>query len=947
VDLHNTQPAIVNPRISAGYSSPLKVLDMEDPKPPLAKIAGIIESRTGVYLHWSLPRGYRSGTSAAANTTDKQSNGQSTDISNPAPVFRKVPNRWLVVRVLRKPYPPNANLPPLEAWVINSDQLRTIDDKDFGKNSDGGFDIQTEVSPFVSYDGDPTASNVLHGQAAKYIGCKTSLNSWSEDGRPSVPLTIFNSSNPLFPDYTLHNANVFSVKDNFQYGDNQYLKHAECDYLVVGWHSSTDDGPLGANGIKGDLNSRVEAFLCSLPSGTDDDTKNNPSTTSVLVHSAIYNVVFDRAVKPDVLAETYAENFTAKIDMEPLSVGTTPLDSLMTFLQAHQGDVADEERILGKGSNSIAAKLLAISDLMYATEDDYDSRIKASDLIYSHNFKGSGGGFAWHYDKKKDKDGPPPVPSSQKDSNGMSEVDYLARLNELQQVVDIAERVRATEQWSLFAIFFQFCSDPLQSELTAYFNLVQALYNTNATKESKIRTIEAVRDFAQTEIDRINDTANGGSHPLVQARKIAQEPFYARSDPTITVAGIDSGWPVGYLNDVPIRFGGSLPTSPDSRIVNLLSKFQLPSNSGNIVPTIARLLSEGLTSSVNTSLGFKQWTGQPFCPVFVEWEATFYNVEFNKDNWKVDLQSSPVTTNNATQVRYINPNPLYDVSNPNKDPRMDTRAISGRFLVLPQPTFALSAVVKQILSTAGLHLPVMPDGTDLNDPKVQQKLVDDVSTLKFVSGDLSGFTDYLRTLGTGSHVKPNVRVQGVNTVQPLADAYSPDVGGKIGLSKEHFQKMEAQTAKTPFAFLEDFSSVARQPFKGVQHGQLAITKLNIVDKFGQVISAPLPHRTPRQAPPTPAMSEFVHPCLSDQLCPSLIPNPDKPKEFILNTIYRTRDVATSSGGRESPFIQITPAINQPARINSCFLKQDNPSQGQSLAWQTCTDWENPIFGCKP
>ncbi len=121
-----------------------------------------------------------------------------------------------------------------------------------------------------------------------------------------------------------------------------------------------------------------------------------------------------------------------------------------------------------------------------------------------------------------------------------------------------------------------------------------------------------------------------------------------------------------------------------------------------------------------------------------------------------------------------------------------------------------------------------------------------------------------------------------------------------------------------------------QPFKVVQHGQLGrfatvescilsadeckvITKLNIVDKFGQVIPYLGPRPVPTVAPTLP--DALVHPCLSDQLCPTIL---DKPKHT-LNTVWSSNDKPTSSGGVLSPFIQITPAINQEARINASYI----------------------------
>lgn len=45
----------------------------------------------------------------------------------------------------------------------------------------------------------------------------------------------------------------------------------------------------------------------------------------------------------------------------------------------------------------------------------------------------------------------------------------------------------------------------------------------------------------------------------------------------------------------------------------------------------------------------------------------------------------------------------------------------------------------------------------------------------------------------------------------------------------------------------------------------------------------------------------------------------------------------------TPFIQLTPAINQEARINATFLRK--VTENGKARWASCDDWDNPIFGC--
>src|SRR5271170_3049384 len=129
------------------------------------------------------------------------------------------------------------------------------------------------------------------------------------------------------------------------------------------------------------------------------------------------------------------------------------------------------------------------------------------------------------------------------------------------------------------------------------------------------------------------------------------------------------------------------------------------------------------------------------------------------------------------------------------------------------------------------------------------------------------------------------------------------------------------------------------PFKGVTHGQMMLTQCNIIDKFGQAVCLPQWRPTPRvQNMPPPAL----YPCLSDYLSPDLTPSADG-KSGVLNTIFAEPSQPEGQWPL-SRFIQLTPAINQDARINAVFLNQNN-SPSYPFWHETVDDQpESPIFG---
>lgn len=941
VDLSNAKPAKSNPRVSQVYSEPFDFLDPDDPSPAATSVS-LNEARFGVYLHWSIPRGYRTGTAASKTPVDPSSPQEQQAAQQAAqPVFRQVPDRWLVIRILRDHEPKTAKVDTVTAWVVESNRLRNLNELD------PDTDLQTEVSPFVAYQDQDATSNkaLLENQAEKYVGYRTQLKGWSEDAsKARVPLTTMNSTNPLFADYAIHNPNVFSTHDNFSYGDGtQFLQSATCDYVVVGWHSSVanpmDPSPAAtdplqkipaSSALDAKLKSRLSAIFCKVPSGADPDSKDG---ARLVCHSAIYNIKYVAAVRPETPADKYAGLLTGNgdINMEPVSVGTTPLDAILTFLEAHKASADDafEEALLHDKGSVHAATLRSMTELLYATQDTYDERVKAADLVYHHNFSQSGGGFVWRYDKKKRSgDGsvadpgtnPPATPSAAASTT-------ISQLNITQRLLDVAQSKLSLIQWSLFSEFFKYCSDQENDKrLDIYTSRVQALSPEGHALQTQVQTLtDSIVSLGKT----------------VEVKRFAAEPFFSRNDPTLCLAGLDSGWPDEYLGDTPTRTANQVLGPKDPKLVpeaqpalDLVAAMPVAQD---LRDTIGRLVAEASGGYPDGSalLGHTNWSGkQPFSPQFIEWEGIYYHVSPFEDQWDLDIDFTGSSQSNNEQLRYVNHKPLADST---QQWLRDSRHLSGRILVLPQPSFALKAVVQQVLASAADR--DLPDELKDKDPKIEaakkKDFVDAVGKLPFVSGQLTGLTDGLLTLATGSHVKPNLREAGQLTV-PMKAALVE--GDKIKLYPPDFALMDAETAKTPFGTLINFDD-APNPFKGVQHGQFSITKLTIVDKFGQAVCCPPTQRTPYTPSGPP---KCANPCLADQLLPTVL------HDRTLNVVYGPDqvppDAPSHSGYPMSPFIQLTPSINQDARINSSFVQKDMDGKGNFVQWRPSTTWENPIVG---
>ncbi len=106
----------------------------------------------------------------------------------------------------------------------------------------------------------------------------------------------------------------------------------------MGWHSKGQDDPLGSPGST--LDTRLKKLLLVLNTGTeanpDQTAKDMNDTfrdaTRVLCHSAIYNVQYNKDQRTPSKADVSALNFTADTKMEPISVGSTAIDGIISFL---------------------------------------------------------------------------------------------------------------------------------------------------------------------------------------------------------------------------------------------------------------------------------------------------------------------------------------------------------------------------------------------------------------------------------------------------------------------------------------------------------------------------------------------------------------------------------------------------------------------------------------
>ena len=421
-------------------------------------------------------------------------------------------------------------------------------------------------------------------------------------------------------------------------------------------------------------------------------------------------------------------------------------------------------------------------------------------------------------------------------------------------------------------------------------------------------------------------------------------PFYQRMDPTVLFSRIGSGWEPDFSNQVEVRrhqqtvkgdnpnasgwegskdyfrkLAGKVPDEVRPGVEALLAEFyELRSERNlNAVTDPTQMLPHFHADGRN------KWKDtQPWKPLFVEWEALYYHIPF--ELWKNDEFHSE-NKFGASTVQYtikdgVDVSTLFDPAR--VQDRQDVVRVAGRNYLQPQAVSTFRLLLQQVFLNT--------NPTDLQNEyglkqEDQQRLLDTLSRMDFVSAPLSAVTNSLLTVKEGSHLKPLVRLPH-STPVVMRDAINRFTQICPDRPEDALQQIDDQSEVTPYA-----SSVAMTgqfyPLKPVQHGQLQFIKLNIVDKFGQAIHIVDP------SPPRKGTFHTTSPIISESLAVTTIKD---------GGITRPNIVVKQSDPNACPFISLAPAINQPTRINAVFVHK--VLEDGAWKWRRCSDWDSPIWG---
>ncbi|KAI1112090.1 hypothetical protein F5Y14DRAFT_442836 [Nemania sp. NC0429] len=794
----------------------------------------VIKSRLGVYLHWCVPKLFRSGKADASEPSASPDGLTSEYPASETVEYEPVPDRWLVFRHVAESQPSTSLAPALEVFLVESSKIRKVNDV-----IAAGEDLETAASPFL----DP--GRATEDQLRTVLGRVSHLTSdWdpgaggadsraaaADEGYLSL-LTVLETGNTLFADYSPHNAAVFTLHDDLTWGGQLpgSTESATISYVVYGFRAKD-----------------ARQLLSSPP---DISTSTSTSAAAPVVDKkpvrvcwgSLYSVKYHRSDPPSIInAAIVAKNFAEKE-----SAFSSVLDRLSS----------------------------------YAALPESNSQLDRAGSSTT-NFKSAHGGYRWRLATDEGQDGSCLMIPEQwwKHRSLHGETDVISRQRRAQAV----RRARS---------------------------LLERMEVTNSLLTSTARLIVKMEE----------DVKPYGSFTKGENRK-----FHSHTDPIFALRDVGSGWPAEWGSDASVitssQFDSWLSSSPFSQDAAPRTKSRIPDVWDRFVghPGLARLPGEMMSARRNImmpgccplvarpSWTESVWNGQPWLPLFVDelWEMRHNDDGTVRYGLRGDISLG-----------------IYSLS---------SRTFSGRAILSPDAQKTMLGLIDMMYRT----VPGAVDTGDAGMATAQNIL----SGIQLLFGRLDGFTDHLLTLCQGAHVAPSLDNIALDTdddplITSLITAYraaeeifadeddlkllsghlklpgnSPDrtdaVGGldvtPYGISHEGLSYPSSQNLNSP-ADKDLF-------FRPVSQGQARLTQFKIVDRFGQVICATDPR------PDQPAPSFYPH-MGTGILCETLpIDNNDASEP---RTAFPLKPEEIASG--DCPWFQLSPRINQDARIHADFMR---------------------------
>ncbi|KAK4083812.1 uncharacterized protein Triagg1_1474 [Trichoderma aggressivum f. europaeum] len=883
---------------------------------------GVYGQRVGVYLSWCLPRLYRMGSTATDLLSSDEAvldyektllregfishTGEDDALEAGKLKFHHAPNRWLVFRIVQPESDPNGQ--QSEVFVIESDRIRNVNDGDLRLSH---VDIDNLTSPFI-HKGLSTDK-----QYEAVLGLKSRLKDYNppDNARHRQPFTILDWGNELFADYQPHNSSVFSMFD-----DLGGIGDANITYYVVGFHhkikqdSFTIDEP--DNSIRPTYQDLLTAGHMELDKSmfqgdvTRDTFLANKAdfSTRAICHGALRDVKFRRGgggnsplIQPAIKLQQDI------LKSHPIAVGANIMDALLAYLRVRYHAPAAAQTF-----NAIDDMLSKMVQLI-AGKSTFEAQQQAEDQIASNDWVVEKAELTWTFSNSDDsqKADPGVVDPSKADKSN------LAALNSWQACIAGCQREIKFLHHKIFTCWWKAMEVAQNPEKAT---LRQAYRSEVEAHAKRLELLKSRAREAMTEIETLKAQFPASLH----LHTAAAPAFGTHQDPTILFAGVKSGWPTGFREELKVRHSSQLPAPS---LESLAARLQATdwrgpgtnewqSQLSNKFPLVSEMVKKVLPEAIKADAAGPSYppsyyaeaesnqeafnNTQGWFPLFMEWEVEYYHIGW--ENWQFAEDKDGVR-----RYRLRDDKPLKDIPGAS-----ECRTLHGRTMFIPQASQTLKTRIKQLFSR--LHPKDLEKQISEED---QAKVIKLVSELEFFSAPLSGIREHMLTLMKGSHV-------GLSPYDPLAL-------GELGMSEDLVMDISEAAELAPYGKTHRLpTGYIFCPFKPVTHGQFRFTRLDIVDKFGQVVNAVEPADLDLGQPAT-----ALYPCLSPLFFCDPIPQ-DTPFDKELprpNTAVIPDDLRGVC-----QFFQVPPRINQPARLNGTYVVNDNGK------YRPASSWENPIWG---
>jgi hypothetical protein len=741
-----------------------------------------------------------------------------------------VPNRWLVVR-----YSGPLSARTAAGWVIESDFL----DPDLG------------TSPFL----DPFAATVTPTSIGRAVSIASSP--YQDKNAHPLFLTAVAPALPAFAAYQPYNNCVFSFQDPLE----DVAAIDTLSYFVAGWYSEA----------KSDILQQYPDFQTAMAGLNWGIAQKAAGIANQTICSGIAQGIAWDAAGPAPVSHVPAPGKVT------LAVGNTTVDAL-TAMIAHQA--ADNHTIDPMLLEALQYDLLAVID-------EPDGPDKLRQAIHTAWFSAHDGGYDWQIVDNPDNKDPQP------DAGELAyELTWCAALNRAQLDYDEAVRLLADLQWQLYVMWWKqgnaqaippYPDDnsPTQFQQALDPGVVGSLAHKVAQQKTLVDDRRKAIPWGVTPKDLADAIADYAATKKLPASRLlkrgSSSQYYEAKDPVLLMSGLNAA---GLLTDLDelecrlpsqlvggFRYGDRAITTADmgkqiplpdlanlpGPLAGLLDEFffldpndaamvarvVLGSTDKNVVDAVKVAMEDPAHAiGIVPAIDLARWA-QPWSPLYLLWQVSYYPIPYasgGAPNWKFD----------GTGYQWTGP-----------DPQTEMVSLTGRIFLTPQAVFNFRSQLEKYLK-------------QYPDPPLQglDKFIADTDHWDLLSQTLDGFNAALLRQDVMANVAPG---------GAMAELVGPH--GSI-------PPLPGARKKVPF------KGWPAGNFQQYRSGQFYLARLDVVDRFGQVVEVFTSQNNLTAPPPIIAPGlipeRYVNPVAANylmQTSPRLL----QPSRILFDFVSSTKD----------------------------------------------------------